>query len=94
MKRHIHFRDVRIAKGICIPCTQDVFDQAVAKHIKYDLRWDNKTGVMRDNRFGVLEKLVHQDEHIPCENIGEVIVWEFKRYVNNSISRLQRGHTP
>lgn len=92
MKRHIHFADVQhmLDKADCIPCTQHIFEVAVMCQLHKDLRFDNVTGVTRDNHLGELSRLSIPSEFLPYNDIGGVLQWEFKSHVNNSISRLQR----
>jgi hypothetical protein len=58
---------------------------------KYDLRLDNTTGTMYDNRFGVLSKFVNPSEFIPFENIEDVCKWDFTRNILNEAGRIERS---
>ena len=96
MKRHIHLRDVLhlIEKRNFRECTQAEFERALAHNLKIDLRYDNATGKMRDNELGVICELSNPKEHVPHDNLEDVLRWQFWGWINNSISRIQRGLEP
>lgn len=93
MKRHILFKhNVQLLnKADCNNCTQEEFETAIKKHTDNNLRFDNKTGVTRDDD-GELCRYSNPSEFEPFTNTNDVIEWEFKRFINNSISRLRRGY--
>lgn len=94
MNRYIKLSDTvhLLDKSDCIDCSKEQFNEAIAALTKRDLTFDNKKGILRDNHLGELERYSNPSDFVPHNNIGDVIQWEFKRYVNNSISRLQRGY--
>lgn len=95
MKRIVKFRDAErlLSKSDCLDCTQEVFDRSVTKHIRTDLRFDNSTGVVRDDHLGELSRPSNPRDFTPHADVSEVLHWEFKPHVNNSISRINRGLT-
>lgn len=95
MKRHIHFKHYShlLQKSDCLDCSEHIFKTAVMCQEHKDLRFDNATGVIRDNHLGELERYSKQSDFVPHTTIDEVMQWEFKRHVNNSISRLLRDLT-
>lgn len=95
MKRHIHFKEVSylLNKADCNNCTLDIFKAAVMCQEHKDLRFDNATGVTRDNHLGELSRLSNPREFVPYTNVDAILQWEFKSHVNNSISRIQRELT-
>lgn len=58
-----------------------------------NLRFNNATGIMRDNT-GVLEKYVRASDHKPHKCLEDVMRWEFSRRIRNSASRIERGYKP
>lgn len=75
----------------CISCTVEQFNTAITSLCNRDLRFNNASGIVRDNQLGELEKYSNPSDFVPYSTPQEVMDWVFKRYVNNSISRLQRG---
>lgn len=57
------------------------------------IRFDNKTGIIRDNS-GELERYSNKSDFEPHKEIAQVIEWEFSRYIGNSCSRILRGFSP
>jgi hypothetical protein len=94
MRRIIHLRDI---SDTPTP-SHDQFPPALlaqgrAALEQRNLRYDNATGRIYD-ASGLLENLVNQSDHKPHDSVEEVMRWEFRRYINNSASRIQRGYTP
>lgn len=59
---------------------------------KRNLRLDNTTGTMYDNRFDdFLSKFVNPSEFIPFENIEDVCEWDFTRNILNEAGRIERS---
>ena len=55
-----------------------------------NLRLNNTTGTMYNNKFGVLSKFVNTLEFIPFENIEDVCIWDFTRNILNEAGRIER----
>jgi len=93
MKRIIKLSDLNHIKT---PTHEDygshVMDVARAALTSAGLRYDNKTGIVRDNKFGELERFCKQSDHVPMESEQEVMRWVFRRYISNAASRLTRGY--
>lgn len=70
----------------------NVRPQAIAALIKSGLRWDNATGIMRNNQDW-LEKPSVPSQHVPHSNYQDVMDCEFSRYINNACSRYLRGYS-
>jgi hypothetical protein len=66
-------------------------DMALAFFLARGLRYDNHTGVIRDDFLGVIERPVFKDEHTPHSTLEAVLEMEFSRYVVNAAGRLTRG---
>ncbi len=94
MNRHIRLQD---CQGMPVRSGTTTF---LAGHLaearealeKIGLRYDNATGIMRDNR-GIREKLCDSRAHVPHKTLDEVMYWEFSRYIRNAASRLARGYS-
>ena len=91
LKRHIHLRDLsHVATPRSGGYSSYVLDKARSALVERDLRYDNSTGMIRDSS-GELERYVNQADFTPHETEEAVMRWEFKRYIYNSASRLERG---
>lgn len=95
MRRHIKLRDLA---HIETPSFKSDFPKALLTEAravleKRNLRFDNKTGIIRDDRCGELERPSNPRDHIPHQSEVDVMTWEFSRYIGNSASRLQRGYS-
>jgi hypothetical protein len=94
MRRIIHLRDISDTPTPShdqFPSTLLVQGRAALE--QRNLRYDNATGRIYD-ASGLLENLTNQSEHKPHDSVEDVMRWEFRRYINNAASRIQRGYTP
>jgi hypothetical protein len=55
-----------------------------------DLRFSNRSGIMRDNR-GELERYSDPSDFAPYSDMTELMEWHFSRYIFNAASRIERG---
>lgn len=95
MRRHIRLADLAdlpTPKRDHLPAA--LMEKARAVQVSRNLRWDNATGIVRDDLHGELERFSKASDHEPHETIDDVMEWEFSRYIANSASRLLRGCTP
>jgi hypothetical protein len=67
--------------------------RARAALVARKLTWDNGRGTMRDGGK-IVEHFVRQSDHVPHASEEDVMLWEFRRYIANSASRISRGFTP
>lgn len=93
MNRHIWLRD---CAGIPLPVkdgySAEHISQARAALVARGLRFDNKTGVKRDND-GWLSRPSNYT-HEPHVSVEEVMQWEFSCSIYNSAQRIKHGYKP
>lgn len=65
-------------------------DQAIAALIKRDLRFNTKTGTLRDNELGEVERYSNPRDYEPTSDPAVIMEWYFSRHINSSASRLSR----
>jgi hypothetical protein len=58
-----------------------------------NLRFDNATGVLSDDRLGWLSRPSNPADHTPHECEADVMRWEFRACIANSASRVSRGYS-
>lgn len=93
MKRFIRLADL---DGMEVPnarYSDELTAKARASLVRRNLRFDNSTGVLRDNTY-IHERFVNPSDHVPATSEEEVMRWQFSRYINNSASRISRGYKP
>ena len=56
--------------------------QAQSRLMARKLRFDNRTGIVRDNT-GILVKYCNQSDFAPHETVDQVYQWEFTKEINN-----------
>jgi hypothetical protein len=69
----------------------DLMEQARSVLVSRNLRYDNATGTVYDDRLGWLSRFSNPADHVPHESITDVMRWEFRAYIANGASRLSRG---
>jgi hypothetical protein len=69
----------------------DLMEKARSVLVSRNLRFDNATGTVRDDRLGELERFSNPADHEPHESIADVMRWVFRRFIANGASRLSRG---
>lgn len=69
----------------------ELLAQGRAALVKAGLRFDPRTGRLRDNS-GELERYSRQSDYAPHESLDDVTRWEFSRHIANAASRLSRGY--
>lgn len=94
MKRHIYLADMpHIETPSHKEYSRALLATARAALEAKRLRFDNATGIIRDNS-GELERFSNPADHVPAESLEEIMEWQFRRYINNSASRISRGYEP
>lgn len=73
--------------------SRELLERGRAALVGRNLRYDNATGIIRDNS-GELERFKKQADHVPHNTEQDVMRWEFSRYINNAASRISRGYAP
>lgn len=69
-------------------------EAARAVHVARGLRFDNATGILRDDRMGELSRFSNPADHVPAQTLEEVMRWQFRARLANSASRVARGFEP
>lgn len=97
MKRHIWLRDIADSErgidrtGAAADIEKHYIEEARKALAKMGLRFDNKTGVTRNNRDGVISSYIVRSEFKPYATEAEVLRWEFRGWILNAASRVKRG---
>lgn len=91
-------RVIRLADCAHLPCNGEGYKPesmatARAALVKRALRLNNATGIIRDNT-GELERYSHPSEHMRRESLEHVMDADFRRYIRNGASRIERGFEP
>lgn len=73
-------------------CSDLEYKLAIDKHIKHNLRYNIKTGITRDDELGELARFSSATDIPNYSTAEEVLQWELLPFINDSISRLQRGY--
>lgn len=68
-------------------------DAARALMVARNLRIDNRTGTVRDDRLGELSRFSNPADHTPYTSAEDVMRWAFRPYLANSASRVSRGYS-
>jgi hypothetical protein len=98
MEKIIKINDIKeLALKIALEKNQDKFkpesiERAVNLLSKDNLRYNNVTGKIYCNRFGLIEKYTNQKDFIPHVNIEDICIWEFSRHIFNQTSMIERGY--
>jgi hypothetical protein len=71
----------------------DTLARARAALVGRSLRYDNRTGIIRD-RTGWLERPSKPGDFTPHDTAEAVMEWEFSRFIRNAASRIERGLEP
>lgn len=72
----------------------ELINQARIALERRNLRYDTKTGIVRDNHLGVVKSLVSVNDIATYDNHEEVLEWEFTGDILNSAQRILNGHNP
>lgn len=86
MKRHIRLADVTVPTPPNTQYSAELLAEARAALAARGLRFDNATGIIRDDS-GELERFVQASDHVPAESEEEVMRWQFSRHINNEAHR-------
>jgi len=89
MKTILHLSEVSHLEMENRRYSKKLTDQALARLVSRDLRWNNAKGTISDSS-GLLERFVDSSCHVPHETPEEVFRWEFSRYINNEAFRISR----
>lgn len=92
LPRVIHLRDTsHVPTPTHAEYSPAEMEAARAVHVARNLRFDNATGVLRDDRLGELSRLSNPADHTPHESLEDVMRWQFRACLANSCSRVRRG---
>lgn len=98
MEKIIRIKNIKaLALKIALEKNQDKFkpesiERAVDLLSNDNLRYNNTTGKIYCDRFGLIEKYTNQKDFIPHDNIEDICFWEFSRHIFNQVSRMERGY--